>query len=243
MAKYIFLRPCGAVDDCDVKRGVCSFPSAHVQLTKRQQLLMMGQPYKIHLDLDMPESPTNRELGKHNLFFFLLIRYGDQTHLPFSHKSMPIYTPPLGQWEFTDNRSHRTHALNVESSLLRQIMIVKLLLTWDKIVEVFWKNSTAIGVLFLGMFMVCVEFLSKDGKILANSCRSTMLHYRGYLLDTLYKLFYSPFFVFGSSEEKQTVRVELFADYEETEVRNLISKLTSEFNNLNYFIRFFYFYW
>lgn len=48
---------------CEKEKGICSFPSAHVQLTKRQQLLMFGQPYKVHLELEMPESPTNKELG------------------------------------------------------------------------------------------------------------------------------------------------------------------------------------
>ncbi|CAH1113249.1 unnamed protein product [Psylliodes chrysocephalus] len=124
----IFHRPCGATDNCVGEKGLCSFPSAHVKLTRKQQLLMMGQSYKIHLDLDMPESPTNRQLG---------------------------------------------------------------------------------------MFMVCVEFMGKDGTLLNSSCRSAMLHYKGILLDTLYKLFFSPFFVFGSAEEKQNVKVELFADYEE----------------------------
>lgn len=72
---------------------------------------------------------------------------------------------------------------------------------------------------FPGMFMVCVEFMGKSGRLLANSCRSTMLHYRGILIDTLYKLFYSPFYIiFGTSEEKQNVHVELFSDYEEQEV-------------------------
>ncbi|CAH1983544.1 unnamed protein product [Acanthoscelides obtectus] len=60
---YLKFKPCGASDNCSVEKGICSFPSAHVQLTKKQQLLMMGQAYKIHLDLEMPESPTNRELG------------------------------------------------------------------------------------------------------------------------------------------------------------------------------------
>ncbi|KAJ8982733.1 hypothetical protein NQ317_014030 [Molorchus minor] len=127
---YLKFMPCGATDSCKVSKGICSFPSAHVQLTKRQQLLMMGQPYKIRLDLDMPESPTNKELG---------------------------------------------------------------------------------------MFMVCVDFRGKQGTLLANSCRSTMLHYRGYLIDTLYKLIFSPFFVFGNAEEKQNIHVELFSDYEEQE--------------------------
>ncbi|KYN21597.1 PREDICTED: seipin [Trachymyrmex cornetzi] len=48
---------------CDEKIGICSFPQAHVQLTKRQQLLMVGQPYKMNLHLEMPESTANKELG------------------------------------------------------------------------------------------------------------------------------------------------------------------------------------
>ncbi|EGI57185.1 PREDICTED: seipin [Acromyrmex echinatior] len=48
---------------CDEKKGICSFPQAHVQLTKRQQLLMIGQPYKMNLHLEMPESTANKELG------------------------------------------------------------------------------------------------------------------------------------------------------------------------------------
>lgn len=43
--------------------GVCSFPSAHVQLTKRTHMLMPAQPYRVRLVLDMPESPPNKELG------------------------------------------------------------------------------------------------------------------------------------------------------------------------------------
>lgn len=63
--------------------------------------------------------------------------------------------------------------------------------------------------------MVCVEFMGKSGQLITSSCRSTMLHYRGVLIDTLYKLLYSPFFiVFGTAEEKQTVQVELFSEYE-----------------------------
>ncbi|XP_046434141.1 seipin isoform X3 [Neodiprion fabricii] len=50
-------------ESCTYEKGICSYPSAHVQLTKKQQLLMVGQPYKVNLHLEMPESPTNRELG------------------------------------------------------------------------------------------------------------------------------------------------------------------------------------
>ncbi|KAJ8891797.1 hypothetical protein PR048_004351 [Dryococelus australis] len=48
---------------CEAVKGVCSYPSAHVELTKKQQLLMVGQSYKMILNLDMPESPANKDLG------------------------------------------------------------------------------------------------------------------------------------------------------------------------------------
>ncbi|XP_030373654.1 seipin [Scaptodrosophila lebanonensis] len=41
----------------------CSFPHAHVSLTKKQQLLMVGQAYRVIVNIDMPESPQNLELG------------------------------------------------------------------------------------------------------------------------------------------------------------------------------------
>ncbi|XP_046400565.1 seipin [Ischnura elegans] len=48
---------------CEEEKGICSFPSAHIQLTKKQQLLMIGQPYKMYLHMEMPESPANQKLG------------------------------------------------------------------------------------------------------------------------------------------------------------------------------------
>nr|XP_033321529.1 seipin [Megalopta genalis] len=48
---------------CNAQKGICSFPTAYVQLTNKQQLLMVGQPYKVSLHLEMPESPANKELG------------------------------------------------------------------------------------------------------------------------------------------------------------------------------------
>ncbi|XP_060519598.1 seipin isoform X2 [Cylas formicarius] len=127
---YLKFRPCSTTQDLNTAKGICTFPSSYVQLTEKQQLLMMGQQYKIYLDLEMPESPVNRELG---------------------------------------------------------------------------------------MFMVCIDFRGKNRKILANSCRSAMLHYKSNLLDTIYKLIFLPFFIFGSAEETQTVHVELFSDYVESE--------------------------
>lgn len=48
---------------CEDGRGICSFPQAHIQLTKNQQLLMVGQPYRVLVLIDMPESPKNQNMG------------------------------------------------------------------------------------------------------------------------------------------------------------------------------------
>lgn len=113
---------------CEEIKGVCSFPSAHVQLTKKQQLLMIGQPYKMYLYLEMPESPANQKLG---------------------------------------------------------------------------------------MFMVCAHLEDRSGTLVTNACRSAMIHYRSHLLHTLHTLLIFPLLVFGSTEEKQSVVVELFSNFEE----------------------------
>ncbi|XP_074861118.1 seipin isoform X3 [Carettochelys insculpta] len=44
---------------------LCSFPTANVSLVKnnRDKVLMYGQPYRISLELELPESPVNQELG------------------------------------------------------------------------------------------------------------------------------------------------------------------------------------
>ncbi|XP_046751449.1 seipin [Diprion similis] len=115
-------------ESCDEKKGICSFPSAHVQLTKKQQLLMVGQPYKVNLHMEMPESPTNKELG---------------------------------------------------------------------------------------MFMVCAQLRDRDGVLVGNACRSAMLHYRSSLLHTLTTLTFSPMMILGSTEEKQNIVLEMFANFEE----------------------------
>ncbi|XP_036404121.1 seipin-like isoform X1 [Megalops cyprinoides] len=52
--------------DCDSSsRDLCSFPMANVSLLRngRDQVMIYGQPYRISLDLEMPESPVNQDLG------------------------------------------------------------------------------------------------------------------------------------------------------------------------------------
>lgn len=122
---------CDDMQQCvDSKGSQCSYPSAHVQLTKKQRILMIGQPYKIFINLEMPESPTNFDLG---------------------------------------------------------------------------------------MFMVCARLFDKDGILVSNACRATMLHYRSQLLHILRMLVFSPLFIVGNKEEKQMISVELYSDFEDTQ--------------------------
>lgn len=44
-------------------RDCGTYPTAHVSLTKKQQILMVGQPYKVYINIDMPESAVNHEVG------------------------------------------------------------------------------------------------------------------------------------------------------------------------------------
>lgn len=122
-------------------KGLCSFPTAHIKLAERQRFLMLGQLYKVHIELEMPESQKNRELG---------------------------------------------------------------------------------------MFMVCADFHGERGTVLATSCRSMMLHYKSFLIDFIYKLVFIPFYIFGGTEEKQNLHLELFSDYHEDEVSEVLSILTND---------------
>ncbi|XP_074533238.1 seipin-like [Halichoeres trimaculatus] len=65
----------------------------------------------------------------------------------------------------------------------------------------------------LGMFMVKLSSYTKGGKIVASVGRSTMLHYRSTLLQTMATLLFSPFLLTGMTEQKQLIEVELFSDY------------------------------
>uniref|UniRef100_A0A3Q3KRM0 Seipin n=1 Tax=Mastacembelus armatus TaxID=205130 RepID=A0A3Q3KRM0_9TELE len=65
----------------------------------------------------------------------------------------------------------------------------------------------------LGMFMVRMSSYSKGGKVVSSVGRSTMLHYRSSLLQTLSTLLFSPFLLTGLTEQKQLIEVELFSDY------------------------------
>ncbi|TMS05194.1 Seipin [Larimichthys crocea] len=65
----------------------------------------------------------------------------------------------------------------------------------------------------LGMFMVKMSSYTKGGKTFSTVGRSTMLHYRSTLLQTLSTFMFSPLLLTGISEQKQLIEVELSSDY------------------------------
>nr|XP_020469406.1 seipin-like [Monopterus albus] len=65
----------------------------------------------------------------------------------------------------------------------------------------------------LGMFMVKMSSYTKGGKTVSSVGRSTMLHYRSSLLQTLSTFMFSPLLLTGMTEQKQLIEVELFSDY------------------------------
>ncbi|XP_068239702.1 seipin isoform X2 [Palaemon carinicauda] len=67
----------------------------------------------------------------------------------------------------------------------------------------------------LGMFLVDLDMKGQEGNSLRHSSRSAMLRYKSPLLQTIGTTIFAPLMLYGMSEEKQMVTVELFAQYEE----------------------------
>ncbi|XP_056586126.1 seipin [Triplophysa dalaica] len=65
----------------------------------------------------------------------------------------------------------------------------------------------------LGMFMVKMTCYSKDGTVMTSVARSTMLHFRSNLLQTMSTLLFSPLLLTGLSEQKQLIEMELFPEF------------------------------
>ncbi|XP_059174331.1 seipin-like [Physella acuta] len=65
----------------------------------------------------------------------------------------------------------------------------------------------------LGMFMLSLKMIDREGQVSLTSERSAVLKYRS-LVSRLFDLFvWSPFYFFGYSEEKQTLTVNMFTHY------------------------------
>ncbi|CAK6449631.1 unnamed protein product [Pipistrellus nathusii] len=67
----------------------------------------------------------------------------------------------------------------------------------------------------LGMFLVTISCYTRGGRVISTSSRSVMLHYRSNLLQTLDTLVFSSVLLFGFSEQKQLLEVELYPEYRE----------------------------
>uniref|UniRef100_A0A8C1W694 Seipin n=1 Tax=Cyprinus carpio TaxID=7962 RepID=A0A8C1W694_CYPCA len=65
----------------------------------------------------------------------------------------------------------------------------------------------------LGMFMVKMSCYTTHGTVVQSVARSTMLHYRSNLLQTMSTLLFSPLLLTGVSEQKQLIEVELYPDF------------------------------
>ncbi|CAB1337515.1 unnamed protein product [Coregonus sp. 'balchen'] len=85
--------------DCDSSASLlCSFPTANVSLLRngKNQAMTYGQPYRISLELEMPESPANQELGMFMVKMFCYSRQG-QTVTSSARSTMLRYRSSLLQ--------------------------------------------------------------------------------------------------------------------------------------------------
>ncbi|KAL4237601.1 Berardinelli-Seip congenital lipodystrophy 2 (seipin) [Mactra antiquata] len=64
---------------CDHGIGMCSFPTANITMSKEgtNELFNVGQSYKIVLDLDIPESDTNRQIGMFMIELSMYNKHGN----------------------------------------------------------------------------------------------------------------------------------------------------------------------
>lgn len=70
-----------------------SFPIAHLQLN-RNQLMFVGQPYHIHVRLEVPETPRNQDLG----VFMICVDMKDKENMLKSHACRSTMLRYQSQW-------------------------------------------------------------------------------------------------------------------------------------------------
>lgn len=83
--------------DCDTSESaLCSFPTANISFLKNEkdQVMANGQPYRISVELEMPESPVNEHLG---MFLIKMIFYskGGKTVSSVARSTMLHYRSSL----------------------------------------------------------------------------------------------------------------------------------------------------
>uniref|UniRef100_A0A670JM68 Seipin n=1 Tax=Podarcis muralis TaxID=64176 RepID=A0A670JM68_PODMU len=81
MPTVSYVSPVHYKTDCgQIGSELCSFPVANVSFIKdsRDRVLMYGQPYRISLELELPESPVNQNLG---MFMVVISCYTKGGHI------------------------------------------------------------------------------------------------------------------------------------------------------------------
>ncbi|KAM8939242.1 seipin [Pelodytes ibericus] len=82
---------------CDPPVGIlCSFPTANVSFLKnnRDRVLMHGQPYRISMELQLPESSVNQDLGMFMISMSCYTRGGKQISYT-ARSAILLYKSPL----------------------------------------------------------------------------------------------------------------------------------------------------
>lgn len=49
--------------NCYSRKDLCDYPSAHIKLMNQNQFLMIGQKYKMIVNVELPESTVNEKIG------------------------------------------------------------------------------------------------------------------------------------------------------------------------------------
>ena len=65
-----------------------------------------------------------------------------------------------------------------------------------------------------GMFMTCLTLRSHRGQLRDQSCKSSIIEYRSYLLRIFETLFFSPALLTGFMSQKQHLQIDFFNDYQ-----------------------------
>jgi len=75
MPLLVFTRPVHMqFKNCYSRRDMCDYPSAHIKLVNQNQLLMIGQKYRMIVNVELPESTVNEQIG----MFMLCVRLSDK---------------------------------------------------------------------------------------------------------------------------------------------------------------------
>ncbi|XP_030000590.1 seipin-like isoform X1 [Sphaeramia orbicularis] len=98
--------------DCESPTSfLCSYPLANISLMRnKKHVLTLGQPYRISLHLEMPDSPVNREIG------MFMIRT-----TCFSRESRPVANSARSARQLLSTTSSHFSILRYHSELLRTL--------------------------------------------------------------------------------------------------------------------------